>query len=427
VFRVHDLGVDLDAGDLAGAPHGDGDEAAAGLPVHIGRGDLLLGLGELGLHLLGLLEEGVHIGSGLHGGSFRRGFRSVTVPTGMAVPSAVTSVTARSDTVPGRAVCPRGPGAVAVPVRLAARSMCGGRRGPGRGQRSIGRAPRCSLSSASAMSSPVRWSRFCGPLRASSTISSSLTGGPDGSSGSAGSGSGSSGGGGASSYPPWPAPPERPSACPGVVCPRAPPWPWPASAARTRRSQPCGSACCGAPGPAGVPGPAAPRPGACAPPAAGPLPDEQVSAHSPPTTSLTDSVMAVALGGWARRLASGAESCTRWIVRPSTPATVAPASMTSTVRVRLRTASRIAGSARRMSSASSPGEEDDDGDGDDGAAAASCPSAGGDAAVAVWPGVSCQGSACGASAEDVGTGGTDVGSLAGADVGGADSGAGPGS
>src|SRR5699024_8912607 len=35
VFRVHDLGVDLDAGDLAGAPHGDGDEAAAGLPVHI--------------------------------------------------------------------------------------------------------------------------------------------------------------------------------------------------------------------------------------------------------------------------------------------------------------------------------------------------------------------------------------------------------
>src|SRR5699024_10375197 len=86
--------------------------------------------------------------------------------------------------------------------------------------------------------------------------------------------------------PPLP-PPERPSACPGVVCPRAPPWPWPASAARTRRSQPCGSACCGAPGPAGVPGPAAPRPGACAPPAAGPLPDEQVSAHSPPTTSLT--------------------------------------------------------------------------------------------------------------------------------------------
>src|SRR5699024_8651128 len=127
VCRVHDLWVDLDAGELAGAPHGDGDERAAGLRVHIGRGDLLLGLGELGVHLLGLLEEGGHIGSGLHGGSSRRGCRSVTVPTGMAVPSAVTSVTARSDTVPGRAVCPRGPGAVAVPVRLAARSMSGGR------------------------------------------------------------------------------------------------------------------------------------------------------------------------------------------------------------------------------------------------------------------------------------------------------------
>ena len=50
---------------------GDPELQPARLTVDRARGDLLLRLGELGLHLLGLLEEGVHVGSGLHGGSFR--------------------------------------------------------------------------------------------------------------------------------------------------------------------------------------------------------------------------------------------------------------------------------------------------------------------------------------------------------------------
>lgn len=71
VFGVDDLRVHRHTSDLPGAAHGDGHEPASGLTGDCAVCDLLLRLGELGLHLLGLLEEGVHVGSGLHGGSFR--------------------------------------------------------------------------------------------------------------------------------------------------------------------------------------------------------------------------------------------------------------------------------------------------------------------------------------------------------------------
>ena len=68
VVGVDDLRVDRDAHHLATALHGDLDQATAGLAVHLGVGELLLGLHQLLLHLLRLREECRHIGlaSGLH-------------------------------------------------------------------------------------------------------------------------------------------------------------------------------------------------------------------------------------------------------------------------------------------------------------------------------------------------------------------------
>ena len=62
VGRVDDLRVDRHGHHLAAALHGDLHQAAAGLTVHLGGGQLLLGLHQLLLHLLRLREECRHVG-----------------------------------------------------------------------------------------------------------------------------------------------------------------------------------------------------------------------------------------------------------------------------------------------------------------------------------------------------------------------------
>src|ERR1700754_1395276 len=68
VVGVDDLRVDRHAHHLATAFHGDLIQAAAGLAVHLGVGELLLGFHQFLLHLLSLREECRHVGlaSGLH-------------------------------------------------------------------------------------------------------------------------------------------------------------------------------------------------------------------------------------------------------------------------------------------------------------------------------------------------------------------------
>src|ERR1700739_4458241 len=70
VVRVDDLRVDLHRYDLATALGSDLHQTAAGLTLHLGVGESLLGSHQLLLHLLCLSEQRRHVGraSGLHDG-----------------------------------------------------------------------------------------------------------------------------------------------------------------------------------------------------------------------------------------------------------------------------------------------------------------------------------------------------------------------
>ncbi len=73
VLRVHRLRVDHQGAQLAGTGHGGPYETAARLSVDLGPAQFLLGRGEVLLHLLGLLEELLHVGlttTGNHGHSW---------------------------------------------------------------------------------------------------------------------------------------------------------------------------------------------------------------------------------------------------------------------------------------------------------------------------------------------------------------------
>ena len=57
IFRVHNLGVDLDRGDRAVATGGGFHGAAAGGGFDFAFGQVFLDAGHFGLHLLGLFEK----------------------------------------------------------------------------------------------------------------------------------------------------------------------------------------------------------------------------------------------------------------------------------------------------------------------------------------------------------------------------------
>src|SRR5690606_20348154 len=93
VVGVHDLGVDVELLELELTAHRGGDHATARGAGDLGLRDLLLRLEHLLLHLLGLLQDLLHVGhsaAGLHHGGRSDLVAGVAVSVSLVAPSVAT-------------------------------------------------------------------------------------------------------------------------------------------------------------------------------------------------------------------------------------------------------------------------------------------------------------------------------------------------